>query len=205
MKIEVLPDQEIRIKEKSYGIRIIEICNKCSKKLKDLNPGEKFKIADWTFIVLDHDECGTLVISDDLLLKGEQFGESRNYKESYIKDKIENKILPIVENFVGSENVIEHCTSLESVDLQNEYGEVRCKMRPISFEEARKYNNLLVNKDLDDWYWTLTPWSTAERGWGYLVAVVSPSGIFNYGRYSSVDGVRPVCILNSDIFVSAED
>lgn len=205
MKIEVLPDQEITIKEKSDGIRIIEIHDKYSKRLKDLKPGEKFKIADWTFIVLDHDERGTLVISDDLLLKDEQFGERRNYKESYIKDKIENKILPVVETFVGSENVIEHCVSLDSVDLQNEYGEVRCKMRPISFEEARKYNNLLVNKNLDDWYWTLNPWSTAERGWGYSIAVVSPSGGFSFILYDSSSGVRPVCILNSDIFVSAED
>lgn len=203
--IEISKNQEIRIKTNLDGSKTIEIRDKDKDKLGNLKPGEHFKIADWVFIVLQHDERGTLVISKDLLAENERFGNTRNYKESNIKKVIEEKILPVVENAVGRDNIIVHSIKLTSVDMQNEFGEVQCRMRPLSFDEAREFNNLLVNNDLPDWYWTLTPWSTEERGWEYSVAVVSPSGDFSRNDFIDGRGVRPVCILNSDIFVSKED
>lgn len=203
--IEISKNQEIRIKTNSDGSKTIEIRDKDKDRLGNLKPGEHFKIEDWDFIVLQHNERGTLVISKDLLAENERFGNTRNYKESNIKKVIEEKILPVVENAVGRDNIIVHSIKLTSMDMQNEFGEVQCRMRPLSFDEARELNNLLVNNDLPDWYWTLTPWSTAERGWEYSVAVVSPSGDFNHYYYNNCLGVRPVCILNSDIFVSKED
>lgn len=80
--------------------------------------------------------------------------------------------------------------------MQHEFEPCTCKVRPITFDEARKYNNLLVNKGLDDWWWTCTPWSTADRGWKRTVAVVSPSGNFNDYYCIGSNGVRPFCILN---------
>ena len=104
---------------------------------------------------------------------------------------------------VGADNVVEHEVDLTSVDMQNEFGTCICKVRPITFDEARKYNDLLVNKDLPDWYWTCTPWSTNERGWHWSVAVVCPSGDFDCSNhYDFGRGVRPFCILKSNIFVS---
>ena len=204
--IEISKNQEVKIKTNPDGSQTVEIRDKVTDRLRDLKPGEHFKIADWDFIVLQHNECDTLVISNDLLAENEEFGETRNYKESNVKKVIEDKILPIVENTVGKDNVISHYAELTSVDMQNEFGKVECRMRPISFDEARKYNDILVNKELPDWYWTLTPWSTEERGWKYSVAVVSPSGVIGNGNdYDFGSGVRPVCILNSNIFVSKEN
>ena len=203
--IEIGKDQEIKIKTNPDGSKTIEIRDKGKDRLGNLNPGEHFKIADWDFIVLQHNERGTLVISNNLLAENEKFGETRNYKESNVKKVIEEKLLPVVEDAVGKNNIIEHYVKLTSVDMQNEFGDVKCRMRPISFDEAREFNNLLVNNDLPDWYWTLTQWSIEERGWKYSVAVVSPSGVFNNYICSYSFGVRPVCILNSNIFVSKEN
>lgn len=203
--IEIGKDQEIKIKTNPDGSKTIEIRDKDKDRLGNLNPGEHFKIADWDFIVLQHNERGTLVISNNLLAENEKFGETRNYKESNVKKVIEEKLLPVVEDAVGKNNIIEHYVKLTSVDMQNEFGDVKCRMRPISFDEAREFNNLLVNNDLPDWYWTLTPWSTEARGWEYSVAVVSPSGGINRNYYSGSIGVRPFCILNSNIFVSKEN
>lgn len=176
--IEIGKDQEIKIKTNHDGSKTIEIRDKDKDRLGNLKPGEHFKIADWDFIVLQHNERGTLVISNNLLAENEKFGETRNYKESNVKKAIEEKLLPVVEDAVGKNNIIEHYVKLTSVDMQNEFGDVKCRMRPISFDEARKYNNFLVNKELSDWYWTLTPWSTEERAWKYSLAAVSPSGGF---------------------------
>lgn len=202
--IEISKNQEVKIKTNPDGSQVIEIRDKGTDRLGDLKPGERFKIADWIFIALHHEERGTLVISKDLLARNEEFGDTRNYKESNIRKVIEEKLLPVVEDAVGKENIVTHSVDLTSVDMQNEFGEVQCRMRPITFDEAREYNNLLVNKELGDWYWTSTPWSTEERGYKYSVAVVIPSGCFSNYSYNYCYGVRPVCILNSNIFVSKE-
>ena len=71
-----------------------------------------------------------------------------------------DKVAIEIEKEIGAGNVLEHEILLTSVDMQNEFESCKCKVRPISFDEAREFNNLLVNKDLPDWYWTITPWST---------------------------------------------
>ena len=172
-------------------------------QLSTLNPGEVFKIGEHDFIVLE--QCGerTAVISKGFMAGNVKFDDdSRNYKESNLKKVIENQIQPVIEEEVGAKNLIEHCTDLTSVDMQDEFRGFKCKVRPITFDEARLYNNLLVNKNLNDWWWTCTPWSTEDRGWKYSIAVVAPAGnVFNGYCYGS-DGVRPFCILKSNIFVS---
>ena len=171
-------------------------------ELGTLNAGAVFKIAEHDFIVLEQQEGQTAVISKAFMAEDILFGESKDYKTSNIKEVIERDIQAIIENVVGAENLVEHEVDLTSVDMQNEYASCRCKVRPITFDEARKYNDLLVNKELPDWWWTCTPWSTEERGWKYSMAVVSPSGDFNDNLYYCDGGVRPFCILKSNIFVS---
>lgn len=172
-------------------------------QLSTLNPGEIFKIGEYDFIVLEQCEERTAVISKGFMAENVKFDEdSRNYKESNLKKVIENQIQPVIEKEVGSKNLIEHEVDLTSVDMQDEFGGFKCKVRPITFDEARLYNNLLVNKNLNDWWWTCTPWSTEDRRWKYSVAVVAPSGDFSYGNCDGSCGVRPFCILKSNIFVS---
>ena len=171
-------------------------------ELGTLNAGAVFKIAEHDFIVLEQQEGQTAVISKAFMAEDIVFGESKDYKTSNIKEVIERDIQPIIENAVGAENLVEHEVDLTSVDMQNEYGTYGCKVRPITFDEARKYNDLLVNKELSDWWWTCTPWSTEERGWKYSMAVVAPSGNVDDYCYYVSSGVRPFCILKSNIFVS---
>ena len=168
-------------------------------QLSTLNPGDVFKIGEHDFIVLMQCREETAVISKGFMAENVKFDEdSRNYKESNLKKVIENLIQPVIEVEVGSKNLIEHEVDLTSVDMQDEFGGFKCKVRPITFDEARLYNNLLVNKNLNDWWWTCTPWSTEDRGRKYSIAVVAPSGDVYYGCL----GVRPFCILKSNIFVS---
>ena len=114
---------------------------------------------------------------------------------------IEADIEPIIENAVGAENLIKHTVNLTSVDMQHEFENCMCKVRPITFNEAREFNDLLVNKSLNDWWWTCTPWSTEERDWEYSITVVSPSGCVGYDVCFSYNGIRPFCILKSNIFI----
>lgn len=186
-------------------VRMLEEQEKSKKvELSTLKEGDVFKIDDTDFIVLYQNTSAntTKVISKDLLIKGEKFGPSRDYNESNIKNLLESNVLPKIEQEVGADNIVEHEVNLISVDMQREFDDVKCKIRPLTFDEAREFNDLLANTDLEDWYWTLTPWSTKERGWEYSVAVVAPAGIIDWHFYDYGCGVRPICIFKSAILVS---
>lgn len=176
-------------------------------RLSELNLGDVFKIGEHDFIVLKHDCDTTTVISKGFMAENIVFDEdTRDYNKSNLKKVIESEIQPIIESEVGSKNLVEHEVELTSVDMQHEFCNFSCKVRPITFDEAREYNNLISNKSLDDLWWSCTPWSTADRGAKYSMAVVSPSGFISIGHCCiSSSGVRPVCILKSNIFVSKGD
>lgn len=187
-------------------VRKLEEAEKDNKvQLSELQPGETFKIGEHDFIVLEQNGCSgtTNVISKGFMSEDIVFDDdTKDYNNSNLKKIIEENIQPAIEAGVGVGNIIEQVVSLTSVDMQGEFKPCYCKVRPITFDEARKYNNLLVNKDLDDWWWTCTPWSTADRGWKRTITVVSPSGNFDIGGCDCGSGVRPFCILKSNIFVS---
>ena len=173
------------------------------KKLSDLKPGETFMIADHEFLVLDHTETGTKVISKDMWQEDSiEFGSSKEYATSNIKNFIDREVLPVIAAAVGEENIIEHDVDLTALDGGNDFGSIRLKVHPIEFMEARKYFELLVNEELPDWWWTITPWNSRGIGYAKSLAVVSPFGYFCDCNYNYYCGVRPFCILNSNIFVS---
>lgn len=172
-------------------------------ELSTLAPGDVFEIGKNDFIVLEQIGAEAKIISKNFMAEDIVYDEdSRDYNESNLKKVIEDKIQPIIESEVGENNLVEHTVELTSVDMQYEFDDCKCKVRPITFDEARKYNNLLPNKELDDWWWTCTPWSTTERGWKYGMAVVSSAGNVCDYICGGDSGVRPFCILKSNIFVS---
>lgn len=189
--------------------KALEILKSEEKKEKEnvilgsLKPGETFMIGEHEFIVLEQNYETTNVISQNLMAENVRFdGETIDYNKSSLKKYIEEKIRPIILENIGAGNLIEHSVELTSVDNQSEFNDCICDIRPITFDEAREYNDLLVNEDLPDYYWTLTPWSTDERGWKYYISVVSPSGLIYHDNCNNNSGVRPFCILKSNIFVS---
>lgn len=143
----------------------------------------------------------TKIISLDLVKENVEFGDTSDYKTSKVKKLCDIEILKDFEKEFGAENIETHTADIITADGQK-LGTVDCKIRPITFDEAREYTDITPNNDLNDWYWTLSPWSTKERGWKKALAVVSPSGYVSSDRCDVGDGVRPVCILKSNIFVS---
>ena len=170
--------------------------------LKDIPVGGKFDTGIGRFIVLEQKGDSTAVITEGLYRKKVKYdNDSNKYFESKLSDLFEKEIYPEFEREFGIGRFCDAPASLATVDMQNKNSILHARVRPLTFDEARKYNDLLVNENLPDWYWTCTAWSTEERGWPYSVAVVSPSGGIYYISYSNSGGVRPFCILKSNIFV----
>jgi hypothetical protein len=185
---------------------LVELLEKQEKtgnvELSTLKRGEVFQTTGKRkYKVLEQYGDTTKIISLDLVKENVEFGDNTDYNKSNVKKLCDIEILKDFEEEFGAESIKEHTVDIITVDGQK-VGSVKCKIRPITFDEAREYTDITPNNDLNDWYWTLSPWSTEERGWSKSCTVVSPSGYFSYYNFNNVNGVRPVCILKSNIFVS---
>ena len=184
-------------------VELLEKQEKIGKvALSSMNPGDVFQTTGKRkYKVLQQYGDTTKIISLDLVKKNVEFGKSTDYKKTNVKKLCDTEILKDFEEEFGAENIETHAADIITVAGQK-IGTVDCKIRLITFDEVREYTDIIPNQHLDDWYWTLSPWSTKERGWEYSVAVVSPSGLIHSINCLGSNGVRPVCILKSNIFVS---
>lgn len=175
----------------------------CRARLSELNPGDIFQTTGKRkYKVLEQCTEYTRIISLGFVKENVKFDDDTNdYSKSSLKKLCDTEILKDFEEEFGEESIETDVADLITVDGQK-IGEVKCKVRPLTFDEARKYTELTPNDELDDSYWTCSTWSTVERGWKYALAVVSPSGLIRSNVYYYSGGVRPVCILKSNLFVS---
>lgn len=170
-------------------------------ELSTVAPGGVIDLGEDEFVVLGHDEGGTLVISKDFMEEDVKFGDNTDFNGSNVQRVLYEDILPKIEEVVGKDSILSQTVKLTTVDNQDIYKDVAGRIRLLTFDEARKYNPLIVNEELDDYWWLMTPWTSNDR-LNYPVAVVSPSGSIRSWRCISRFGVRPVLYLKSNIFVS---
>lgn len=171
-------------------------------ELSTLKRGDVFQTTGKRkYKVLEQYGDTTKIISLDLVKENVEFGDTSDYKTSKVKKLCDIEILKDFEEEFDAENIETHTADIITADGQK-LGTVDCKIRPITFDEAREYTDITPNNDLNDWYWTLSPWSTKEREWRKALVVVSLSGNVNSYICDDCNGVRPVCILKSNIFVS---
>ena len=190
--IELTEEQVAEIK-KSLGTGQV--------RLKDIPIEETFKIGDYELIVLSSEENRTVVLLKDLFRDEERFGENNNYENSNA-DKICNQFAQELAAIIGEENIYEHTVDLTSDDGLKDYGEVKRKASLLTTELYRKYVNILDKHKLKAYWWLATAYSTPTHENANWIKCVSPGGFININDYYHNIGVRPFCILNSNIFVS---
>ena len=164
--------------------------------------GKIAKIGDYEFIVLKKtNETVELLLKNSL---GDMAfdGNTKNFAESILRkylDKFADKLADIV----GEDNIVKHEVDLTTLDGLKDYGSCECR---VSLLTSRQYADNVYTIDefkLDKWWWLANAWSNENHGWEYSVCCVSPIGSIDYGNYGDYGiGVRPFCILKSNIFVS---
>ena len=169
--------------------------------LEKIATGETFKIGDYEFIVLEHLDDTTAVILKDRIVELAQFGENNNYAGSNV-DRICIEFGKTVEALVGEGNLTLHVVDLTSDDGLKEYGTVERFMSLITCDMYRRYGEILDKYRLDDYWWLATPFSTPRRGDDFFVKSVESNGCIGLDSARDSEGVRPFCILKSDIILS---
>ena len=171
------------------------------KRLADYSKSEIVKIGTHEFIVLEQEEDRTHLLLRGLLAETVEFGSNNNYDGSDV-DRLCSDFAAKLINAVGKENVLPFTVDLTANDGLRCYGSLERRAALLTAEQYRKYVYIIDEHKLDKWWWLATPFSTAKHNNTEWIECVSPDGYFdNYG-YCNDSGVRPFCILKSNIFVS---
>ncbi len=171
-------------------------------RLADIAVADTFQIGQHEFVVLEHFDDTTAVIRKDLLAERTAFGENNNYAGSRVEE-ICNRFGAEIEAVIGKDSLVEHVVDLTSDDGLKDYGFVRRKASLLTAELYRRYVEVLDEHKPDKWWWLATPYSTPAHEDDCWVKCVAPSGYFyNFNCNGDFIGVRPCCILKSNIFVS---
>ena len=191
-KIGLSEDQVQQIRG-SFGLPLV--------KLEDVPVGETCKVGNHEMIVLDRVDGASLLLRKELLRDAEEFGTNNNYDGSFA-DEICNEFAKEIAEIVGEDNILLHDVDLTADDGLKDYGIIRRKASLLTAEPARRYVDILDKYKLDAWWWLATPYSTPKHGNSSWIKCVSPAGNVCNCSYFNVSGVRPFCILKSNIFVS---
>ena len=164
--------------------------------------GKTAKVGDYEFIVLKKNEDTIELLLKDVLCERAFDDDTKNFAESSIKEYLDN-FADILANVIGEDNIVKHTVDLTTLDGLKDYGSCECR---VSLLTSRQYADNVYTIDefkLNKWWWLANAWSAEKHDVNYLVCCVSPDGyVSNFICNSNDDGVRPFCILKSNIFVS---
>lgn len=170
-------------------------------QLGSLKPEETFDLIGLKWKILDRTDAGYVCLSGTFEDKKQFDKNSSNWKKSSLREYLNDEFLKKLSDEVGNDNIVSFERNLLSLDGQTEYGSCEDKVSLLTVDDYRKYRSMIPNTG-KSWWWLITPWSTPCNDYEKSVTVVSPSGNFDYFNCFSDCGVRPVCILKSNIFVS---
>ncbi|MBO5019044.1 MAG: hypothetical protein J6D52_00110 [Clostridia bacterium] len=170
-------------------------------QLSSVKAANTFKIGEYELFVLEQLGDTTAVMLKNPIHDEKQFGSNNNYDGSDV-DKLCIEFGEVIEKLVGADNLVEHTVDLTADDGLKCYSSIQRKMSLLTAEQYRKYVYIIDEHKLDKWWWLATAYSTPKHDDESWIKCVSPFGSIYYINYYYNFGVRPFCILKSNIFVS---
>ena len=160
------------------------------------------KIGDYEFIVLKNDGNQVQLLLKDTLCDKSFDSDCNNFAQSDIREYLD-KFADKLSEIVGEENIVEHTVDLTADDGLKCYGECDCRVSLLTAQMYRENVYTIDKFMIKKWWWLATAYSTPKHDCETWVKCVSPDGFIGLSNYGHDDnGVRPFCILKSNIFVS---
>ena len=168
---------------------------------KNLGTGDTFELLGLTWKILDITDKGYMCLASRLEDSMEFDSSSNDWKSSGLREYLNNEFYEELAEVIGADNIIPFERDLLTLDGLTEYGTCEDKISLLTVDEYRKHRAMIPNTD-DYWWWLITADSCKSNNDNTWVRVVSPRGYFDIYKFISSIGVRPFCILKSNIFVS---
>ena len=171
-------------------------------ELGTLAVGDRFMIGDDCFIVLEHANEGTKVISENFVYSDMSFGDNSDWRESRIRTKLNTDYFDKLSGIINKSNIIPIHRDLISLDGLDDYGTCVDNVSMLTAAEYAKYHKTLgLKSSYPDWWWTITPASTPSNDYSRYVCCVGSHGVLGWNGCGFECGVRPFCILKSSLLV----
>ena len=181
------------------------ILNFSKVQLSTLKPKDVFKIGNEEFIVLEHSNAGTKVISKRFVYSSKKFGSCADWKQSPIRTLLNGEYYDKISKLIGANNIVPMERDLTSLDGLDDYETCTDKITLLSASEYAKYHRILgSNSHYSDWWWTITPASTLSNDCPRGVCFVGSGGVLSWDDCNYGCSIRPFLILASSIFVSSQ-
>ena len=175
-------------------------------ELSKLKPRDEFKLGDEVFIVLEHTDNGTRVISKEFAYKNIKFGDNSNWNTSFVRNILNGDYFGKIADIIGEQNILSMDRDLTSLDGLDDYGTCTDKVSLLTATEYVKYHKILgLQSDYSDWWWLITPTSTPSNNYDRGVCFVFTNGVLGWDTFIFASSVRPLLNLKSSITVSVTD
>lgn len=176
------------------------------KRLKSLERGQIFSAGGFNWLVVEHNQHGTLALMEKCL-KDDAFDEknSNDWRQSSSRRYLNKNFLQALEdNGLDPDNIIEAEVDLTADDGLKDYGTSVDKVFLLTADMYRKNRDVI--EPIDDWWWLITPYSTPTAGYAHNVRYVNSDGsLDNINASYGHSGLRPALTLKSDLLVSIEE
>lgn len=178
------------------------------KMLSDFQAGATVKYHGEPCIVLEHRKDGTLLMVLEQI--EHTFGSDNDFAKSDLREHLNGAYMDTLTQGNHGE-ILKRAIDLTAVNGSKQYGIDTCCIAPLTFDEYRKYHDIIPKPE--KWEWSVTPWSTPcvneDDTWvtniTYRAFCLGTSGDVNYGSCVNTFGSRPAFLLPSNYVVEPEN
>lgn len=178
------------------------------KMLSDFQAGATVKYHGEPCIVLEHRKDGTLLMVLEQI--EHTFGSDNDFAKSDLREHLNGAYMDTLTQGNHGE-ILKRAIDLTAVNGSKQYGIDTCCIAPLTFDEYRKYHDIIPKPE--KWEWSVTPWSTPcvneDDTWvtgstGLAYCLRTGGSVNGNGCYVTV-GSRPAFLLPSNYVVEPEN
>lgn len=177
------------------------------KMLSDFQAGATVKYHGEPCIVLEHRKDGTLLMVLEQI--EHTFGSDNDFAKSDLREHLNGAYMDTLTQGNHGE-ILKRAIDLTAVNGSKQYGIDTCCIAPLTFDEYRKYHDIIPKPE--KWEWSVTPWSTPcvneDDTWvmddtsnAYCLGASGSGGNYCVDTYGS----RPAFLLPSNYVVEPEN
>ena len=125
------------------------------KMLSDFQAGATVKYHGEPCIVLEHRKDSTLLMVLEQI--EHTFGSDNDFAKSDLREHLNGAYMDTLTQGNHGE-ILKRAIDLTAVNGSKQYGIDTCRIAPLTFDEYRKYHDIIPKPE--KWEWSVTPWST---------------------------------------------
>lgn len=171
------------------------------KILSDYAVGGTVKYHGEDCIILEHRKDGTLLMVLEQIEY--TFGSDNNFAKSDLREYLNGAYMGTFTKGNHGE-ILKRTIDLTALNGSKEYGTHLCYIAPLTFDEYRKYHDIIPKPG--KWEWSVTPWSTpcVNENETWVMGLYTNGGV-NGNLCSNIFGSRPAFLLPSNYVVEPEN